>query len=99
MSPTMHMDHMESLSKSPSHSLENSSSLTPDILTMTKCNANLKKIIEPRSHIKLLDNIPSIPLAITPVDSPVTTLSTTNVQEEEDNRSTVSNLVLCKNKI
>lgn len=89
MSPTRHVDHLETLAKSPLHSIEDTSLVTQDVLT--KCNANLKKINEPRSHIKLLDNIPSIPLAVTPVDSPITTLSTANtVQEDEDNRSTVS---------
>lgn len=82
MSPTMHMDHMEP--KSPLHSPEEATSLTASVLA--KCNANLKKINEPRSHIKLLDSIPSI---VTPVDSPITTL-TTSVQEDEDNVSTVS---------
>ena len=90
MSSPLHKDLLHSPQQSPLTSLDDTtSSLTPGILSMSKCNAHLKKINEPRSHIKLLDNIPSIPLTVSPVDSSIAVLSTAKVQEDEDYTSRV----------
>ncbi|KAF7995937.1 hypothetical protein HCN44_007044 [Aphidius gifuensis] len=39
--------------------------ITTPIIDNTNCNLNLTKLNEPQSHIKLLDNIPSIPIPVT----------------------------------
>lgn len=46
------------------------------------------KLGEPRSHIKLLDNIPSIPITVPPVTSPVTVSGSNKVVPEDDEKST-----------
>ena len=99
MSPPLHINQLHSPHMSPLDSLDDAAtSLTPGVLTMSKCNTNLKKLNEHRSHIKLLDNIPSIPLTVAPVDAPITTLSTSKLQEDEDNNaSRVCTLFMCWN--
>ena len=78
--------------KSPSRSSRSpepgaSSPLTSAVLTMPKCNVNLVKLGEPRSHIKLLDNIPSIPISVPPVTSPIPVLPG-KATSEDDEKST-----------
>ncbi|XP_043290025.1 uncharacterized protein wge isoform X4 [Venturia canescens] len=57
-------------------------------LAIPRCNVNLVKLGEPRSHIKLLDNIPSIPIPVPPVASPITVLPAAKlITEDEDKNS------------
>lgn len=64
-------------------------SLASAVLTMPRCNVNLVKLSEPRSHIKLLDSIPSIPISVPPVTSPITVLPGSNkAVPEDDEKST-----------
>lgn len=80
--------------KSPSRSPESlepgaPSPLASAVLTMPKCNVNLVKLGEPRSHIKLLDNIPSIPISVPPVTSPIPALpGSSKATPEDDEKST-----------
>lgn len=57
-------------------------------LAMPRCNVNLVKLGEPRSHIKLLDCIPSIPITVPPVASPITVLPTSKVLQDDEEKST-----------
>lgn len=56
--------------------------LASAVLAMPRCNVNLVKLGEPRSHIKLLDSIPSIPISAPPVASPVPGSSKTEDDEK-----------------
>ncbi|XP_036150363.1 uncharacterized protein LOC105840034 isoform X3 [Monomorium pharaonis] len=77
----------ESPSKSPERGTP--SPLASAVLTMPKCNVNLVKLGEPKSHIKLLDNIPSIPTSVPPVTSPIPALpGSSNAIPEDDEKST-----------
>ncbi|XP_011866393.1 PREDICTED: uncharacterized protein LOC105561220 isoform X3 [Vollenhovia emeryi] len=78
-------------SPSPSRSPEPDapSPLASAVLTMPKCNVNLVKLSEPRSHIKLLDSIPSIPIPVPPVTSPIPVLpGSSKATPEDDEKST-----------
>ncbi|XP_039314883.1 uncharacterized protein LOC105204830 isoform X6 [Solenopsis invicta] len=91
MSSPLGLDHMTSPQKSPSRSPEPgaSSPLASAVLTMPKCNVNLVKIGETRSHIKLLDNIPSIPISGSPVTLTMPVLPCpSNEAPEDDDKST-----------
>jgi len=80
--------------KSPSRSPgspepDATSPLASAVLTMPRCNVNLVKLGEPRSHIKLLDSIPSIPISVPPVTSPIPVLpSSSKATPEDDEKST-----------
>jgi len=88
------LDFMNSpLQKSPVRSPSSPENAPPPlasaVLTMPRCNVNLVKLGEPRSHIKLLDSIPSIPISVPPVTSPITVLpNSSKVVPEEDEKST-----------
>lgn len=58
--------------------------LSPGVLAMPRCNVNLVKLGEPRSHIKLLDSIPSISIPVPPVASPITVSPSTKILSEDD---------------
>ncbi|KAL0131790.1 hypothetical protein PUN28_002974 [Cardiocondyla obscurior] len=76
---------------SPSRSPERDapSPLASAVLTMQKCNVNLMKLGEPKSHIKLLDSILSIPISVPPVPSPVSVLpDISKAVPEDDEKST-----------
>ncbi|XP_011310744.1 uncharacterized protein wge isoform X2 [Fopius arisanus] len=60
------------------------SSLSPNVLGIPRCNLNLVKLVEQRSHIKLLDSIPSIPIPVAPAASPITVLDNKILSEDED---------------
>ncbi|XP_071556441.1 uncharacterized protein Wge isoform X2 [Temnothorax nylanderi] len=65
------------------------SPLASPVLTMPRCNVNLVKLGEPRSHIKLLDSIPSIPIPVPPVTSPIPVLpGSSKATPEDDEKST-----------
>lgn len=53
---------------------------------MPRCNVNLVKLGEQRSHIKLLDSIPSIPMPVAPVASPITVLPSNKLPQEDDEK-------------
>ncbi|XP_014473147.1 PREDICTED: uncharacterized protein LOC106743634 isoform X2 [Dinoponera quadriceps] len=57
--------------------------LASAVLAMPMCNVNLVKLGEPRSHIKLLDSIPSIPIPVPPVTSPITVLPSGKPEDDE----------------
>lgn len=61
--------------------------LTSGVVGMPRCNVNLVKLGEPRSHIKLLDSIPSIPIPVPPVASPITVLPTSTLLQDDDDKS------------
>jgi len=97
-SPPPAMDPMNSpLQKSPSRSSELPDSAPPPlasaVLAMPRCNVNLVKLDEPRSHIKLLDNIPSIPISVPPVTSPVPSSSKVIPEDDEKSTGTVRRLI------
>lgn len=56
-------------------------------LAIPRCNVNLIKLGEPRSHIKLLDNIPSIPIPVPPVASPITVSPTNTLLTEDEDKN------------
>lgn len=62
--------------------------LTSTVLAMPRCNVNLVKLGEQRSHIKLLDSIPSIPIPVPPVASPITVLQSNKSSQDDDEKST-----------
>lgn len=87
-SPPM-LEPMSSPHKSPSHSTDGAPApLASAVLAMPRCNVNLVKLGEPRSHIKLLDSIPSIPIPVPPVASPITVLPPSKSPQEDDEKST-----------
>lgn len=61
--------------------------LTSGVVGMPRCNVNLVKLGEPRSHIKLLDSIPSIPIPVPPVASPITVLPTSKLMQDDEEKS------------
>ncbi|XP_046425397.1 uncharacterized protein LOC124182332 isoform X1 [Neodiprion fabricii] len=61
--------------------------LTTGVVGMPRCNVNLVKLGEPRSHIKLLDSIPSIPIPVPPVASPITVLPTSTILQDTEEKS------------
>ncbi|XP_046744501.1 uncharacterized protein LOC124410294 isoform X2 [Diprion similis] len=61
--------------------------LTAGVVGMPRCNVNLVKLGEPRSHIKLLDSIPSIPIPVPPVASPITVLPTSTILQDTEEKS------------
>ncbi|KAF3424967.1 hypothetical protein E2986_13145 [Frieseomelitta varia] len=65
---------------------EPTTSATSTILAMSRCNVNLIKLDEQRSHIKLLDSIPSIPMPVAPVASPI--LPSSKSSQDDDEKST-----------
>ncbi|XP_063989732.1 uncharacterized protein LOC135168983 isoform X4 [Diachasmimorpha longicaudata] len=65
-------------------SLDTSPSLSPNVLGIPRCNLNLVKLVEQRSHIKLLDSIPSIPISVPPAASPITVLDNKILSEDEE---------------
>lgn len=73
--------------KSPSQSSDGAPQpLASAVLTMPRCNVNLVKLGEQRSHIKLLDSIPSIPISVTPVASPINVLPSNKLPQEDDDK-------------
>lgn len=67
--------------------------LASAVLAMPRCNVNLVKLGEPRSHIKLLDSIPSIPISVPPVTSPVPGSSKVIPEDDEKSTGTVRELM------
>lgn len=63
--------------------------LAQGVVGMPRCNVNLVKLGEPRSHIKLLDSIPSIPITVAPVASPITVLPTNGILQEDEDKGGV----------
>lgn len=89
-SPPM-LEPISSPQKSPAHSSDGAAApppLTSAVLAMPRCNVNLVKLGEPRSHIKLLDSIPSIPIPVPPVVSPITVLPSSKTSQDDDEKST-----------
>lgn len=87
-SPPM-LEPISSPQKSPAHSSDGAPPpLTSAVLAMPRCNVNLVKLGEPRSHIKLLDSIPSIPIPVPPVVSPITVLPSSKTSQDDDEKST-----------
>ncbi|XP_015116479.1 uncharacterized protein LOC107040773 isoform X2 [Diachasma alloeum] len=68
----------------PGGSFEAGPSLSPNVLGIPRCNLNLVKLVEQRSHIKLLDSIPSIPISVPPAASPITVLDNKILSEDEE---------------
>ncbi|XP_034941429.1 uncharacterized protein wge isoform X2 [Chelonus insularis] len=67
------------------------SALSLNVLPMPRGNVNLIKLAEPRSHIKLLDSIPSISLPVTSVTSPIITSPISKIiSEDEDNKNSAA---------
>ncbi|XP_023289035.1 uncharacterized protein LOC105699944 isoform X2 [Orussus abietinus] len=85
-SPPM-LDSASSPCKSPIMAIDEPTPPLTSVLAMPRCNVNLIKLGEPRSHIKLLDSIPSIPIPVQPVASPITVLPVNKVQQEEEEKN------------
>ncbi|KAK1119041.1 hypothetical protein K0M31_013813, partial [Melipona bicolor] len=81
------LEQTPSPQKSPSRSPEETTPpVTSTILAMPRCNVNLIKLDEQRSHIKLLDSIPSIPMPVAPIASPI--LPSSKSSQDDDEKST-----------
>ncbi|XP_020288061.1 uncharacterized protein LOC109856804, partial [Pseudomyrmex gracilis] len=87
------LDLMSSpIQKSPPGSPGSPNGTSPPVIStlLPKCNVNLVKIGEPRSHIKLLDSIPSIPISV-PLSSAVPSVVAKAVTEDEEKSARTSN--------